>query len=361
MSKLLAALVAGALVVTPVAPALADSAPSVQSRLDRLTTQDGMPGALSQVRDAGGRTVTVRSGTAERGTGKPMVGPDARFRIASMTKPVMAATVLRLADQGRIDLDAPVERYLPGVVRGTGDGAAIDGRQITVRMLLQQTSGLPEYVNAIDWTAALPDYLRVALSLKPTARGAFAYSNTNYLVAGMVVGAVTGKDFRQASRDLVLKPYGMRDSYWPAKDEYGLRGAHAHSYGVNLARPEDGVVDLTDQLPTYEFGAGGGLVSTVADLNRFWSKAPLRTMTGRTVPVEQPGWPAGTTYGYGVATTRSSCGHALFHGGDLPGTSVLSGRGRGGRTATVHVTSLAATEEQRRHLLDAFDAALCSR
>ncbi|MGW3347168.1 serine hydrolase domain-containing protein [Nonomuraea rubra] len=218
-----------------------------------------------------------------------MIGPGGRFRIASGTKPIIAATVLRLADQKKIDLAAPVERYLPGVLRGTG----IDGRKITVRMLLQQTSGLPEYLNAIDWRKPFPDFLQVALRLKPTPRGSFSYSNTNYLVLGMIVTRVTGKDFRQASRELILKPYGMRDTYWPAKGDEGIRGPHAHTYGVHPARPQGGEVDLTDQLPTYAFGASGGLVSTPEDLNRFWSQAPLSAMMARTVKVEQEGWPTG--------------------------------------------------------------------
>ncbi|WP_433345377.1 serine hydrolase domain-containing protein [Microtetraspora malaysiensis] len=362
MTKLLAAAVAGALIVAPVAPALAAAGtPSPQSRLDLLTTEDGMAGALSQARSPGGATVTRRSGTAERDTEQPMIGPEGRFRIASMSKPIMAATVLRLVDQKKIDLDAPVERYLPGVLRGSGDGAAIDGRKITVRMLLQQTSGLPEYVNAIPWKEPFPDYLQVALTLKPTPRGSFAYANTNYLVAGMIVTAVTGKDFREASRDLILKPYGMRDTYWPAKGDYGIRGPHAHTYGVHPGHPQDGEVDLTAQLPTYEFGPSGGLISTPDDLNRFWRKTPLGTMMARTVPVEQAGWPAGARYGYGVARMKSSCGYAYFHGGDMPGASVLSGRDRAGRAGTVYVTGVADTPEKRQHLIDAFIAAMCDR
>lgn len=320
-----------------------------------------MAGALSQVRGPSGRSVTWRSGTAERGTGRPMVGPAGRFRIASMSKPIMAATVLRLVEQQKIDLDAPVERYLPGVVRGTGDGAAIDGRKITVRMVLQQTSGLPEFFDAVPWKEPFPDFLRVALTLKPTPRGSFAYANTNYLVAGMIVSKVTGKDFRQASRDLILRPYGMRDTYWPDKGDYGIRGPHAHAYGVHPARPEDGEVDLTDQLPTYEFGASGGLVSTAEDLNRFWSRAPLGTMTARTVPVDQAGWPEGARYGYGVARMRSSCGYVYFGAGDMPGTSVFSGRDRAGRAGTVYVTGVADSPEKRQHLIDAFVAAICDR
>ncbi|SDL82703.1 serine hydrolase domain-containing protein [Nonomuraea jiangxiensis] len=362
MTKLLAAAVAACLIIAPVAPAFAAAArPSPQSSLDRLTTEDGLAGGLSQVRSRGGTRVTWRSGTAERGTGQPMIGPEGRFRIASMSKPIIAATVLRLVDQKKIALDAPVERYLPGVLRGSGDGAAIDGRKITVRMLLQQTSGLPEFADAIEWKEPFPDYLRVALALKPTPRGSFAYANTNYLVLGMIVTEVTGKDFRQASRDLILGPYGMRDTYWPAKGDYGIRGPHAYTYGVHPGHPQDGEVDLTDQLPTYEFGPSGGLVSTPEDLNRFWREAPLGRMTATTVAVEQDGWPAGARYGLGVARMRSSCGYAYFHGGDMPGASVLSGRDRAGRAATVYVTGLADTPAKRQHLIDAFDAAMCAR
>jgi D-alanyl-D-alanine carboxypeptidase len=357
MTKWLAAAVAGSLVLAPVTPVFAATAtPSPQSSLDLLTTEDGMAGALSQVRSPGGATVTRRSGTAERGTGKPMIGPQGRFRIASGSKPIIAATVLRLVDQKKIDLDAKVERYLPGVLHGTGDGAGIDGRKITVRMLLQQTSGLPEFLNAIEWKEPFQDFLQVALALKPTPRGSFAYANTNYLVLGMIVTGVTGKDFRQASQDLILKPYGMQDTYWPAKGDYGIRGPHAHTYGVHPGHPQDGEVDLTDQLPTYEFGPSGGLISTPEDLNRFWSKAPLSTMMTRPVKVEQEGWPEGARYGYGVARMKSSCGYTYFAAGDMPGAAVFSGRDGAGRAATVYVTGV---PDRRQHLIDALDAAMC--
>lgn len=246
-------------------------------------------------------------------------------------------------------------------MRGTGEGAAIDGRKITVRMLLQQTSGLREFTDVVEWVEPMPDFLKVALARKPTRRGEFAYANTNYLVAGMLVAEVTGRTYQQASRDLVLVPYGMRDTYWPEKGEMGLRGPHAHTYGVNPARPEDGPVDLTDQLPTELFGPSGGLVSTPSDLNRFWSRAPLPDMTRTLTPIKQEGWPKGARYGFAVARTSTSCGTGWFHGGDMPGASVISGRDRAGRTATVYVTGLTAAPKQREKLLAAFDSALCGR
>ncbi|MEU4534063.1 serine hydrolase domain-containing protein [Streptosporangium sp. NPDC023825] len=342
---------------------------SLQARLDRLTGADGLPGALAHVRDRHGRAVTTVSGTAERGTGRPMIGAGGRFRIGSVTKPVMAVTVMRLAERKKIDLDATVDRYLPGTVRGKGAGAATDGRKITVRDLLRHTSGLPEYADVADWSKIPQDYLGLALARKPTPLGRFAYSNTNYLVAGMIVRAVTGRDFRAVSRDLVIGPLGMRHTYWPARGETGIRGAHAHTYGVHPANPGAGVVDLT-RLPGYEFGASGGLVSTPGDLNRFWrgvfdgkvlSRETLRTMDGASVPVGGAGWPADARYGLGIARARLSCGPAWFHGGDVPGVSVISGRDRTGRQATVYTTGQAGTAGQREHLIAAFETALCGR
>ncbi len=352
--RFVAVVVVGALALTPLTPALAVAGPGLEKRLDRLTGEGGMAGALARTSDG----VTVVSGTAERGTGRAMVGPDARFRVASLSKPIIAATVLRLAERGQIKLDAPVERYLPKVVRGKGAGAAIDGRKITVRDLLRQTSGLPDFGGAVDWSKLPQDYLKVALGLKPTPVGRFAYSNTNYLVLGKIICAVTGEDFRQVSRELVIKPLRMRDTYWPRKGETGLRGEHAHTYGVSPADPEGGVVDLT-RLPGYEFGASGGLVSTPDDLNRFWRGAPVKRMTANAVRVGEPGWPAKARYGLGVARARLSCGEVWMHGGDVPGVSVLSGRNRAGRAATVYVTGSAATEKQRKQLLAAFDTAMC--
>jgi hypothetical protein len=85
----------------------------------------------------------------------------------------------------------------------------------------------------------------------------------------------------------------------------------------------------------------------------------LRAMTADAVRVGEPGWPAKARYGLGVAQARLSCGEVWMHGGDVPGVSVLSGRTRAGRAATVYVTGSAATEKHRERLLDAFDTAMC--
>ncbi|MFE3450938.1 serine hydrolase domain-containing protein [Nonomuraea sp. NPDC059194] len=357
VTRLLAAATAAVVIAGAVAlPAAAATAattvtakPSVQENLDRLTRADGFAGAVLQVRDARGRSRTYTSGTAARGTGRPMVGGEARMRAASMTKPVVAAAVLDQVARGRLDLDEKVETYLPGV---------LGGRAVTVRQLLQHTSGLPEYLDAIDWTrpGTPEEQLKLALAKEPLGEPGerWSYSNTNYLVAGMLLG----DDFRKVVESRILRPYGMKRTYWPAEGELTIRGRHARNYGVSPADPKGGVADITE-LPGHAFGAAGGLVSTPADLNVFWQRLPastLKTMTAGAVPADAPYG----HYGLGVARVTTSCGRTVWmHDGGLPGVSVLSGRDAAGRAATVYVTGAADTPAKNAHLVAAFDSAFC--
>lgn len=356
MRKYLAAAAAAVVLLGAASPALAATtaqpSPTVQQHLDQLTQQDGLAGALVSVREPDGRVKTWTSGVAERGSGRPMVGADAHFRIASVTKPVLAATVMRLVEEGKIDLEAPVERYAPGL---------LDGRPITVRQLLTHTSGLPEYWSLIDpaHIGTDADFLRLALNAEPTGEpgGTWAYSNTNYLVAGMLVEKVTGKDFRTVTRQGPLK--GLHGTYWPRKNELDIRGKHAHTYGVNPFDPKGKgkVVDTTLE-PGYLFGASGGLISTPDDLNRFWqslSASTLKTMLTRTVPANDP---PNTTYGLGIYAYPTTCGQAWMHDGGLPGTRVLSGRDRSGRAVTLYVTG---TPKNDQHIFETFSTAMCGK
>ena len=144
---------------------------------------------------------TVRSGVGDLGTGQPPPA-DGYVRIGSNTKTFVATVLLQLVGEGRLSLADTVDKWLPGVVRGHGN----DGRRITLRQLLQHTSGLPDYVNDVvpdpsaagyrhhRWTVHTSEQ-RVAFAMKhprsfdPGAR--WEYSNTNYVVAGMVIKAAT--------------------------------------------------------------------------------------------------------------------------------------------------------------------------
>ncbi|MFC8225893.1 serine hydrolase domain-containing protein [Streptomyces sp. NPDC057287] len=353
---LLAATLTGAL--APVAAARPSD--PVQRQLDLLVDRDGVPGALAH----DGAT-TRTAGVSDLATQRRMTGAQGRFRLASNTKAFTAAAVMRLVADGRIRLDDRAGTYVPQLA----------GHAVTVRQLLKQTSGLPEYATLVDWTrAGTPqEYLALALGAEPAFEPGtdWGYSNTNYLVLGMVIDKASGLDFRTYVERTILRPLHLDDTYWPAPGESALRGPHARNYGVHPALPEAGVVDVTE-LPGYEFGASGGLVSTPGDLNAFWNGLfggrllpgwALGLMTRDTTDIGgRDVYPAGSRYGYGVASVPLSCGGVYWgHGGDLPGDSVAGGRATGGRgTVTVYTTTWAGGGEGLGHLQGAVDAALCA-
>ncbi|MCE6994326.1 beta-lactamase family protein [Saccharothrix sp. S26] len=370
------AITAGASVLVPAAPAAAERGPitdveAVRAGLDGIVGADRVPGALAEVRDRRGRSVTVTSGTAEAGTDLPMVDGDGRFRIASVTKTFVAVAVLRLVARDQVRLDAPIEAYLPGVVRGTGAGSAIDGRDITVRQLLQNTSGLPDYVEHLDLTGPVEaaDLLRLALSHEPDfAPGqGWRYSNTGFIVAGMLVERLTHQDIGTAVTELAIRPAHLTDTYWPPAGERAIRGPHARNYAVDEADPAGPLVDVTEFEPSWA-GASGAMVSTPSDLNRFWQELlggrllPRRALAEMQALVPAPELGPGAAYGLGVVRLPLPCGgHAWAHGGDLGGGGVatVSGRDDSGRAATVYITALTGGTGVDR-MLGTFHAALCA-
>ncbi|MEU3910136.1 MULTISPECIES: serine hydrolase domain-containing protein [unclassified Streptomyces] len=357
----IAVLLASTIIGAAVPAAAAKPADPVQRQLDLLVDGDGVPGALAY----DGRT-TRTAGVADRESGRPMVDARGRFRLASDTKAFTATAVMRLVADGRIRLDDRAGRWVPQLAE----------RPVTIRQLLKQTSGLPEYATLVDWTrpGTPEEYLALALKEKPVFEAGtdWGYSNTNYLALGMVIDKASGVGFRTYVERTILRPLHLDDTYWPAPGELSLRGPHARNYGVNPAAPEAGRVDVTD-LPGYEFGASGGLVSTPEDLNAFWDGLfggrllpdwALRRMTQDTTAIGgRDVYPAGSRYGYGIASIPLSCGGVYWgHGGDLPGDSVGGGRATGGRgTVTVYTTTWAAEGESLRHLQGAVDAALCAK
>ncbi|WP_328458479.1 serine hydrolase domain-containing protein [Amycolatopsis sp. NBC_00438] len=348
------------LAATTAAPALAVTSP-LQGALDTLTAQDGVPGAEAVVQD-GSRTRVTRSGTGDVATGKPFPR-NGSFRVGSVTKSFVATVVLQLAGEGRVKLDAPVERYLPGL---------LPDRRITVRQLLQHTSGLYNYTDDLDLSD--PEALRhrgadpaelVAMTVKHPALfppgTSWSYSNTNYIVAGMLAERVTGHALGDEIAHRITRPLGLRDTYLPRRGDEKLPAPHAVGYV-----PIDGnLVDFSDYDATIA-GAAGGLVSTPADLDRFYGAllggkllrpAELAEMR-RTVPADL-GVP-GARYGLGLGSIPLSCGEFWGHEGGVLGFTNLAGVGPGGRRATVVLNQNPAPEAAEAHLLAATDAALCS-
>lgn len=325
----------------------------------RALLRYGTPGVLAGVQtDAG--TVKVRAGFGDLRTRTP-VPWGAKFRIGSMTKPFVATAVLQLVGEGRLSLDDTVDRWLPGVVRGHGN----DGRQVTVRQLLQHTSGLPEYTSRIRWISELEGFrkhrldtvtarqaVRIALRQKPTfAPGtSWSYSNTNYALAGMVIQAVTGRTWQQEVRDRVVAPLRLNGTTLPVTDP-NVPAPHARGYerfpgpGATPEDPRYGPqIDATRQNVSWG-GAAGEIISTADDANTF-----LRALVGgrllppaqlaemeRTVPVNagfRQNWP-GARYGLGLMRVPTSCGVSWSHGGDIMGFMTRNGVTADGRRSVV--------------------------
>ncbi|MEU1206412.1 serine hydrolase domain-containing protein [Nocardia sp. NPDC005825] len=352
--------------------------PRLTRLLDDLVTRHGFPGAQVTIDGPGGHRV-LTAGVGDTGTGVP-IAADARVRIGSNTKTFVAAVVLQLVDAGKLDLDAPIERYLPGVVRGNGN----DGHRVTVRQLLQHTSGLPDYLasgspeQVVAETPQLrpdlteirgahyepADLVRIAMTMPPRFEpgSRSVYTNTNYILLGMLIEKLTGRPAAAEITGRVLEPLGLRDTYFPDPHETGLRGPHPRGY------QEDGGhrVDATD-LDTSWAGTAGAMVATASDLNRFFTAL----LDGRLLPATQldrmkqtvtfdRGAP-GSGYGLGLIRHPVSCGKEVWgHGGSIPGFETRTGVAADGTAVVLTVNQLPADEAAAAAVLNVFDAAVCS-
>ena len=378
---------AGLVAAGVLAPAPADASPAhrppvpadrvVQHDIDALAAE-GFPGVLASVSDGHGRGRDHVAGVGDLTTGAP-VPVNGSVRIASNTKTFTATVLLQLVGEGRVALDRTVETYLPGVVRGPGG----DGRQITVRQLLQHTSGIPDYDDVLypGWLASgftthyTPQDLLAAGLGKPALAApgaAFSYSNTNYAIVGLLVERVTGHRLGDEITHRVIRPLHLRDTYWPADGDRGIRGPHPRNY---LQETAGGPwTDVTEMDPSMG-GAAGQLVSTPRDLLRFFqalvggqllAPAQLREMQTTVPATDIAVRPTPEQYGLGLATFTLSCGGTAWtHGGDLPGTHSREAVTADGRGVSIVVTGDPANADpadlhQFLHLEEAVDAALCA-
>ncbi|MFH8593990.1 serine hydrolase domain-containing protein [Streptomyces rimosus] len=322
----------------PAPPAAAAAAQPAHPGLDRKaldrTLQDlhkaGMYGAYSAVRD-GNASWQGASGIADITTGRPM-RPGLEHRIGSITKTFTAVAVLQEVGNGHIKLDAPIGRYLPDLFPGDR------GRAITVRMLLNHTSGIADYGYAL-WSK--PEDLetgrfhhhdprklaRLALAAPPMGKPgeAHRYANANYVIAGLLLRKVTGQAPETYITDHVIKKAGLRHTYFP-RSPY-LTGPHAKMYEGLY-----GIFDPPRDFSAYDMswvGTAGSLVSTMDDLNTFFralltghllDKAELREMQ-TTVPISGS---SRARYGLGLASLDLECGRVWGHDGLVPGSGTVS-------------------------------------
>ncbi|MEV4738926.1 serine hydrolase domain-containing protein [Streptomyces sp. NPDC049555] len=336
-------------------------------QLMRKLVAAGAPGVIVRVDDGRDRTVQITE-QAPWTTKDHRLGVGDEFRMGSNTKTMMATLVLQLVGEGRLALTDPVEKWLPGHVP--------NGRAITLRMLLNHTSGLFDYTEDAtlwpsvlgkdrrSWTSA--QLLAVGVQHDPLfAPGAkWSYSNTNYAAVGAVLEKVTGTSLADLVRDRIARPLGLQHTYFATDPAW--HGRHARGYEPDETHMPPGVpaevrdyagahraghVDVSDNNPSWA-GAAGAVVSTAHDWARFYAAL----MSGKVLPAAQlaqmrttvptaPGRPDGPGYGLGIFTATTPCGTVWAHEGGIPGYLSLNATDpTGRRTASILVSTEAYSE-----------------
>ncbi|WTO38997.1 beta-lactamase family protein [Streptomyces achromogenes] len=331
----------------------------------RSVVAQGAPGALARIDDHG-RTHRVTRGVADRVTGRAISTGD-RFRIGSVTKTFTTVVLLQLVDEHRLALDAPVNRYLPGL---------LPDDRITVRHLLSHRSGLYDYSDDM-FAASVSGFEAVrkkvftyrqlvALSLKKprtNAPGAaYAYSNTNFVVAGLLVEKLTGQPVGTAYRNRIVKPLKLTDTFYVHPDT-AIPGRHTRGY-LTPDRAGAPLVDATAQTVSWAQSAGA-VISSARDLDVFYG-ALLRgrlLSAARLADMERFTKVNSTTaYGLGLRRRDLSCGVSVYgHTGAVQGYYTYAfGTKDGGRT----LTAMANTSNNAKvlnTLAGALESAFCGK
>ncbi|WP_026592395.1 serine hydrolase domain-containing protein [Bacillus sp. UNC437CL72CviS29] len=351
------------LYTTPTSIVKAESIQNVSSSLQTSTQRDrnfvkeamrdtlqlGYPGILAKTSE-GGKTWSYAAGIADLSTKKPMK-TDFRFRIGSVTKTFTATVVLQLAGENRLNLDDSIEKWLPGVIQGNG----YDDKQITIRQLLNHTSGIAEYTRSKDFNMmdtkksyTAEGLIKMGISMPPDfAPGkSWSYSNTGYVLLGILIEKVTGNSYAEEIENRIIEPLELSNTFLPGNSSVIPGTKHARGY-IQLDGASE-PKDVTYYNPSMGSSAGD-MISTADDLNKFFSyllggnllkEQQLKQML-TTVPT---GTDELGDYGLGIFKIKLSNGVSIWgHGGTIPGFVTFAGGTLGGKhTLAVNLNSLKA-------------------
>ncbi|MEU2628452.1 serine hydrolase domain-containing protein [Kitasatospora sp. NPDC007106] len=320
--------------------------PSLDRALRELVTAPGgPPGAIAVLR-YGDRTEVHRAGTAEVGTGRRPRITD-HMRIASAAKAFSGAVTLRLVDRGALGLDDTIGERLPDLPAAW--------HAVTLRQLLQHTSGLPDYSDSAAFRAVItadphhvfdPHHLLDYVFGQPLgfAPGTqYRYSNSDNIAAALMAEAATGRPYEELLARLVNRPLGLRETTLPRG--YELPEPYLHGYDVVPPDPPEDVSTLFGASGAW---ASGGIVSTPADLSAFirayggdgFLKPSTRQQQTDWVPgASEPAGPGTNAAGLALFRYTTRCGVVYGHTGNTAGyTQFAAATPDGRRSVTVSVT-----------------------
>jgi CubicO group peptidase (beta-lactamase class C family) len=237
--------------------------------------------------------------------------PDTRFRLGSMTKQFTAALIMKMVENGQIDLAAPITRYLPDYPKLTGD-------RITIHQLLNHTSGIPGYTELPEWGASLREprtptefidiFSRHELLFEPGTK--FSYNNSGFFLPGVILEKVSGEHYEQLLRERIFDPLGMRESGYDSTRP--LIEKRTAGYDSTL----DGYVN-TSYLDMGQPYAAGSLYSWVDDL-LLWDQALYGNKVLNDVSKQKMFTPGLGDYGYGLFIHKGAI-TTIEHGGSING------------------------------------------
>ena len=319
---------------------------ALQTMVDTTAKELLIPGAVVLLRTPQGE-FTVSYGTTLLGATSPPAA-DTHFRIASNTKTMTAAVIVLLAQEGKLSLNDPVSKYVPGVPNGDN---------ITITELLNMRSGLYDYTSdpiiskTIDtdpakvWTPA--EVLAIAFAHPPNFSPGkqYEYNNTNYALLGLVAEKVDGKPLAQIMHDRWFGPLNMQHTELPFSTVNTIPKPYSHGYlygsssvalvGEPPYSPEVQAAARAGTLPPKDYTdvnhsfamAAGGVISTANDL-AIWIKALVGGKVHNadyqrrwfdSLQPEDPSKPNGQKYGYGIVQLSWGPNTIYFHGGETPG------------------------------------------
>jgi D-alanyl-D-alanine carboxypeptidase len=370
----MAAAAACSLAVTIPASASTISTPNALQQQVNAVQQTGTVGVAAEVTSPRGQLL-ANAGQADIAARSSVQSGD-EFRIGSSTKTFVATVMLQLVAEHRVSLDDTVAHWLPGVVTGDGN----DGSTITVRELLQQTSGVPDYLNDFPEITSAANYqadrfttyteaqlVAIAMQQAPAfAPGtAWGYSNTNYVLAGMIIEKVTGHTWQQEVTQRIINPLHLGHTIAPTTSSV-IPGRHLDGYSNFGSGP---AIDVTALNPSAA-EAAGAMISTTDDLTRFYRDL----VTGKLLPPAQlaemettvpaPGLAdvfPGVRYGLGLMQIPLTCGGSYYaHGGDLPGYHTREGVTADGKITAVAVQTGDGTANTEHAMDNLIDQELCA-
>ncbi|PEN96070.1 alkaline D-peptidase [Bacillus wiedmannii] len=329
---------------------------SIEQVIDKAADAKNIPGVI----------VTVKNGEASwayaSGEGNiernHKVDADSAFRIGSTTKTFVATVVLQLAGEKKLSLDDTVEKWLPGLIKGKG----YDGSKITIRQLLNHTSGIADYLTpdlkeklienpSENYTAE--QLISRALQLEPVK--GWSYSNTNMVIIGLLIQKVTGESYAEQIQKRIIDPLSLKETVLP-ESSMDIPKKNARGY-LNTG---DKLVDITLFNPSFA-NASGEMISTGEDMTTFFrallggkllTPEMQKEMVTHTVDT-----PLGK-YGLGIHATKLPDGTEVWgHGGGIPGfTNFAGGTKDGQHVISININVLGAEKQINNILASEFAA-----